>query len=189
MGVFRNDHILAFSMVFEPRSLPGTLSIYALPSFLHFVAHGRLSQKHLPRLLTVLHMVSPVSSKLIEMCKMHTLRINARLVYIQKQHFLAWAVWLGYRTGNPSSGYTSFSHFLWSTSSLSGRDFLIRQVPRCVEMERSASFQLPRDQLPRDQLSRDQLITRSTYHEINLSRDQLKLFLRLKDILYIGTHT
>ena len=26
----------------------GTLSSYALPSFSHFVAHGRLSQKHVP---------------------------------------------------------------------------------------------------------------------------------------------
>ena len=39
-------------------SLPQALSAYALPSFSHcshFVAHGRLSQKHMPRLLTVMH--------------------------------------------------------------------------------------------------------------------------------------
>ena len=39
-AVSRNDHILAFGEVFETL-LAKTLSIYALPSFSHFVAHGR----------------------------------------------------------------------------------------------------------------------------------------------------
>ena len=37
-----SSHSLRFS------KSPGTLSSYALPSFSHFVAHGRLFQKHVP---------------------------------------------------------------------------------------------------------------------------------------------
>ena len=42
----------------KSRSIPRTLSTYALPFFSqcsHFVAHGQPSQKHMPRLLTVMH--------------------------------------------------------------------------------------------------------------------------------------
>ena len=42
----------------KPHSHPQTLSTYALPSFSLFTLNGRLSQKHMPRLLTVvMHML------------------------------------------------------------------------------------------------------------------------------------
>ena len=51
----------------KPRSLPGTLSMYTLLSSSHLVAHGWSSQK--PTNSNV-H-VSPVGSKVIEMCTTH----------------------------------------------------------------------------------------------------------------------
>ena len=84
----------------KPRPLPGTLSTYSLLSFSHFVAHGRPSQEHVPRLLTVMH-VLPVSSKVTEMC--HTLKefqemgelsntsLNARIWSFLKMTILCFA--------------------------------------------------------------------------------------------------
>ena len=65
---------LCFSEVFET-SLTPTLSTYTLPSS-HFVAHGRLSQKHVPHLLTVMCMVG---SKFIEI---RTRGIQYKYVYL-----------------------------------------------------------------------------------------------------------
>ena len=40
----------------KPRSLPGTLSLYSLPTFSHFVAHGRPSQNYVWCLRTVMNL-------------------------------------------------------------------------------------------------------------------------------------
>ena len=69
-------YILTFGEVFKTSLTPGTLSTYALPSFSHFVAHGRpsISKAHATPTNSNAH-VSPVGSKVIDMCVRHTLRI------------------------------------------------------------------------------------------------------------------
>ena len=71
-----SSHLVRYS---KPRSLSGSLSTYALPSFSHFVtlvvAHDQPSQKHLIAMPTNSNAhVSPVGSKVIEMRMMRTLQ-------------------------------------------------------------------------------------------------------------------
>ena len=59
MAVLRNNHILMFGAV-QNRAHTLELSTYALPSFSHFshfIAHGQLSKKNVPRLLTLMHVL------------------------------------------------------------------------------------------------------------------------------------